>query len=107
MPESDNFGVAFEELLDDRFLLGTAGEAAEQILALQRRFGVNYFCVSVHLAGTPKQGALEQMQILAEEVFPRVAGGGLARPVCNETGRQVAAMVDDCRQLPGSLRPSD
>jgi alkanesulfonate monooxygenase SsuD/methylene tetrahydromethanopterin reductase-like flavin-dependent oxidoreductase (luciferase family) len=73
MPEGDNFGVEFEELLDDRFLLGTADEVAEQILALQKRFGVNYFCVSVHLAGTPKEVALEQMQILAEEVFPKVA----------------------------------
>jgi alkanesulfonate monooxygenase SsuD/methylene tetrahydromethanopterin reductase-like flavin-dependent oxidoreductase (luciferase family) len=68
--------LEFEELLDDRFLLGTAEEVAEQILALRRRFGVSYLCVSVHLAGTPKEVALEQMQILAEEVFPRVAGTG-------------------------------
>jgi alkanesulfonate monooxygenase SsuD/methylene tetrahydromethanopterin reductase-like flavin-dependent oxidoreductase (luciferase family) len=73
MPASDNFGGTFDELLDDRFLLGTPDEIAEQILALRRRFGVNYFCVSVHLAGTPKQVAMEQMQMLAEDVFPKVA----------------------------------
>jgi alkanesulfonate monooxygenase SsuD/methylene tetrahydromethanopterin reductase-like flavin-dependent oxidoreductase (luciferase family) len=73
MPASDNFGGTFDELLDDRFLLGTPDEIAEQILALRRRFGVNYFCVSVHLAGTPKQAAMEQMQMLAEDVFPKVA----------------------------------
>ncbi len=77
MPESDNFGVAFEELLDDRFLLGSPDEVAEQIIALRRRYGIGYLCVSVHLAGTPKQVAMEQMQILAEDVFPKAAAGEL------------------------------
>ncbi len=76
MPASDHLDRDFAALLADRFLLGTPDEVAEQILALQRRFGVNYFCVSVHLPGTPKEVALEQMQVLAEEVFPRVAGAG-------------------------------
>lgn len=76
MPAADHLDVGFEELMNDRFLLGTPDEVAEQILALHRRFGVNYFCVSVHLPGTAKQVALEQMQILAEDVFPQVARAG-------------------------------
>lgn len=74
MPAADHMGVGFEELLDDRFLLGTPDQVAEQVVALRDRLGVNYFCVSVHLAGTPKQVAIEQMHVLAEEVFPRLAG---------------------------------
>ncbi len=82
MPAADHMGVGFEELLDDRFLLGTPDEVAEQIVALRDRLGVNYFCVSVHLAGTPKQVALEQMHVLAEEVFPEADAGwaDLPRP---------------------------
>ncbi|HEY5299966.1 MAG TPA: LLM class flavin-dependent oxidoreductase [Acetobacteraceae bacterium] len=76
MPAADHLDVGFEELMNDRFLLGTPDEVVEQILALRRRFGVNYFCVGVHLPGTAKEVALEQMQILAEEVFPRVARAG-------------------------------
>ncbi|MEO8713696.1 MAG: LLM class flavin-dependent oxidoreductase [Acetobacteraceae bacterium] len=76
MPASDHMDLGFDELLDDRFLLGTPEQVAEQVVALRDRLGVNYFCVSVHLAGTPKQVALEQMRILAEDVFPLVRRAG-------------------------------
>ena len=37
MPEGDNdLGVEFDELIQDRFLLGSPDEVAEQMLALHR-----------------------------------------------------------------------
>jgi len=39
---------------------------------VQRRFGVNHLVASVHWPGMPNTLALEQMQILAEEVMPAV-----------------------------------
>ncbi len=72
MPAADHFDRDFTSLMADRFLLGTPGEIAEQILALRDRFGVNYFCVGVHLPGIPASLALEQIEMLAQEVFPIV-----------------------------------
>ena len=44
----------------------------EQILDLRRRFGVTTLIAGVHWVGMPKSLAVEQMQLLAEEVFPAV-----------------------------------
>ncbi len=72
IPEGDRFDVAFDELMADRFLLGSAAEVADRLAEVNRRIGCNYMLVGVHLPGMPNSMALEQMQVLAEEVFPAV-----------------------------------
>ena len=72
MPASDHFDLDFDELVDDRFLIGSTAEVTEQIIDLRRRFGVTTMILGVHWVGMPKSLALEQMQLLAEEVFPAV-----------------------------------
>jgi len=75
MPAGDDFDHSFDELLDDRFLIGASDEVAGRLIDLQRRFGVNHLVASVHWPGMPNSLALEQMQILAEEVMPAVRRG--------------------------------
>src|SRR5580700_7500030 len=75
MPAGDDFDHGFDELLDDRFLIGSPAEVAGRLIDLQRRFGVNHLVASVHWPGMPNSLALEQMQILAEEVMPAVRSG--------------------------------
>ncbi len=72
MPEGDDFDHDFSELLADRFLIGSAAEVAEKLIDLRHRFGVNHLVASVHWPGMPNSLALEQMQILAQEVMPAV-----------------------------------
>ena len=72
MPAGDDFDHGFDELLDDRFLIGSPAEVAERLIDLQRRFGVNHLIASLHWPGMPNSLALEQMHILAEEVMPAV-----------------------------------
>jgi alkanesulfonate monooxygenase SsuD/methylene tetrahydromethanopterin reductase-like flavin-dependent oxidoreductase (luciferase family) len=72
VPGSDRFDVGFDALMADRFLLGTPAEVAEQLAIACRRIGCNYILVGVHLPGMPNSVALEQLQILAEDVFPAV-----------------------------------
>src|SRR5437763_3282633 len=72
MPEGDDFDHEFAELLEDRFLLGSPAEVAEQMIRLNRRLGVNHIVASVHWPGMPNSLALDQLQILAEEVMPLV-----------------------------------
>jgi len=72
---SNLFSSAFNELLEDRFLLGSPAEVAEQMVRLNRRLGVNHIVASVHWPGMPNNLALDQLQILAEEVMPLVRRG--------------------------------
>jgi len=72
MPAGDHFDLDFEVLMNDRFLFGSPNEVVEQILLLRRRFGVNTLVLGIHWAGMPASLALEQTQILAEDVFPAV-----------------------------------
>jgi alkanesulfonate monooxygenase SsuD/methylene tetrahydromethanopterin reductase-like flavin-dependent oxidoreductase (luciferase family) len=72
MPTGDAFSVDFEELMNDRFLFGSPSEVVEQILVLKRRFGVNTLILGIHWVGMPASLAMEQMQLISEEVFPAV-----------------------------------
>jgi alkanesulfonate monooxygenase SsuD/methylene tetrahydromethanopterin reductase-like flavin-dependent oxidoreductase (luciferase family) len=76
MPEGDNdLAVEFEELLRDRFILGSPDEVAESILRLHRATGINHLVMSVQWPGMPQSLALDELHMLAEEVFPRVRAG--------------------------------
>ena len=76
MPTGDNdLGVEFDELLRDRFLLGSPDEVAEAILRLHRATGINHLIMSVQWPGMPQTLVLDELHMLAEEVFPRVRAG--------------------------------
>ena len=76
MPEGDNdLGMEFEELIRDRFLIGSPDEVSEQILTLSQDLGVNHFIMSVQWPGMPQSLVLDTMHILAEEVLPKVRQG--------------------------------
>jgi alkanesulfonate monooxygenase SsuD/methylene tetrahydromethanopterin reductase-like flavin-dependent oxidoreductase (luciferase family) len=81
MPAGDNdLGVEFDELIRDRFLIGSPDEVAEQILALHRATGINHLIMSVQWPGMPQSLALDELHMLAEEVFPRVRQGWPVTP---------------------------
>jgi len=71
----DDLGLEFDDLIRDRFLLGSPDEVAGQMLALQRATGINHLIMSVQWPGMPQSLVLEELQMLAEEVFPRVRRG--------------------------------
>jgi alkanesulfonate monooxygenase SsuD/methylene tetrahydromethanopterin reductase-like flavin-dependent oxidoreductase (luciferase family) len=76
LPQDDSgFEQDFVSLIGDRFLIGSPDEVAEQIIALHRRLGVNHLVMSTEWAGMPESLALETMDIIAKEVFPRVRQG--------------------------------
>jgi alkanesulfonate monooxygenase SsuD/methylene tetrahydromethanopterin reductase-like flavin-dependent oxidoreductase (luciferase family) len=76
MPKGDNnLGVEFDEMIKDRFLLGSADEVAEQMLTLHRTTGINHLIMSVQWPGMPQSLVLDELHMLAEEVFPRVRKG--------------------------------
>lgn len=76
MPEGDNdLGVDFDDLIRDRFLLGSPDEVAEQMLKLHQASGINHLIMSVQWPGMPQSMVLDELHMLAEEVFPKVRQG--------------------------------
>ncbi|MPY72824.1 MAG: LLM class flavin-dependent oxidoreductase [Alphaproteobacteria bacterium] len=76
MPEGDNdLGLDFDDLLRDRFLVGSPDEVAEQILDLNRQTGINHLIMSMQWPGMPQSMVLDTITMMAEEVFPRVRKG--------------------------------
>jgi alkanesulfonate monooxygenase SsuD/methylene tetrahydromethanopterin reductase-like flavin-dependent oxidoreductase (luciferase family) len=76
LPADDSgFDQDFESLIGDRFLIGSPDEVAEQILAIHRRLGVNHLVMSTEWAGMPESLAVETIDMIAKELFPRVHQG--------------------------------
>ena len=75
MPVGDDLNVALDELLKDRFLIGSPDEVAEAILGIVRPTGVNHLVISTHWPGMETPVALDAMRRFAEEVMPRVRDG--------------------------------
>ena len=48
---------------------------AEQILTLHRATGINHLIMSVQWPGMPQSLVLDELHMLAEEVFPKVRQG--------------------------------
>src|SRR5215510_1422288 len=73
MPEGDNdLGADLDDLIRDRFLVGSPDEVADQMIAFHRATGVNHLIMSTQWPGMPQSLALEELHMLAQEVFPRV-----------------------------------
>ncbi len=72
MPDDDGLSEVFDELVGDRFLLGSPDEVADQIVGLGRRLGVNHLVMSLQWPGMPHALSLDTMRLMAGEVFPRV-----------------------------------
>jgi alkanesulfonate monooxygenase SsuD/methylene tetrahydromethanopterin reductase-like flavin-dependent oxidoreductase (luciferase family) len=76
MPTGDAFSTDFEELMNDRFLFGSPAEVTEQILVLKHRFNINTLLLGIHWVGMPASLAMEQMQLISEQIFPAVRAAG-------------------------------
>jgi alkanesulfonate monooxygenase SsuD/methylene tetrahydromethanopterin reductase-like flavin-dependent oxidoreductase (luciferase family) len=76
LPADDSgFDQDFASLIGDRFLIGSPDEVAEQILTIRRRLGVNHLVMSTEWAGMPESLAIDTMDMIAKELFPRVQQG--------------------------------
>jgi alkanesulfonate monooxygenase SsuD/methylene tetrahydromethanopterin reductase-like flavin-dependent oxidoreductase (luciferase family) len=72
LPEGESLAGDFEKLVGDRFLIGSPDQVAEQMISINKKLGVNHLIVSMEWAGMDKSMATDCMQLMAEEVFPKV-----------------------------------
>ena len=72
MPDDESFDQEFDDLLRDRFILGSPEECYEQPPALHRGARVNHLVFRTHWAGMPLPTALSSMRLISDELLPEL-----------------------------------
>ncbi|MEM7253151.1 MAG: LLM class flavin-dependent oxidoreductase [Pseudomonadota bacterium] len=70
MPANESFDQSIEDLVKDRFILGSPEECFEQLRPYWEQFGVNHFVFRTHWVGMPLATALQSMRLLSSELLP-------------------------------------
>ena len=70
MPDDESFDQEFDDLLRDRFILGSPGECYEQLRPYFEELGVNHLVFRTHWAGMPLPVALSSMRLISDELLP-------------------------------------
>jgi alkanesulfonate monooxygenase SsuD/methylene tetrahydromethanopterin reductase-like flavin-dependent oxidoreductase (luciferase family) len=70
MPEGESLSVPYEELVRDRFVVGTPEDCRAELARYERELGVNYFLMRPQWPGVPQKRVLEQIELLGQQVFP-------------------------------------
>ncbi|HZO30671.1 MAG TPA: LLM class flavin-dependent oxidoreductase [Chloroflexota bacterium] len=73
LPSDDDMTQAFDELLRDRFIMGSPEECADEVQRCIEETGANTMIFRVTWPGMPKEGVLQGLRLLAEQVRPRVS----------------------------------
>lgn len=75
----ERYDLSFDELKQERLVVGNPKEVAEQVMAYHEEFGAEYMWFNVYWPGMDPQYALETIQVFGEQVIPQIKR---ATPVC-------------------------
>ena len=72
LPGNESFLVPYRDLAQDRFLLGSPEDVAQEMLRYQSELGVNYLIFRMQWPGMPHAQALKQIELMGRDVLPLV-----------------------------------
>jgi len=70
LPGEDTFQQPFEDLLRDRFVLGSPEDCYEQLRPCWEQAGANYLIFRTHWSGMPLGHTLASMRLISDELLP-------------------------------------
>jgi alkanesulfonate monooxygenase SsuD/methylene tetrahydromethanopterin reductase-like flavin-dependent oxidoreductase (luciferase family) len=70
MPKEERLHVPYEELVRDRFIVGTPDECGAEMARYHERIGVNHFLLRLQWPGMPQTLVLDQIELLGQRLFP-------------------------------------
>jgi alkanesulfonate monooxygenase SsuD/methylene tetrahydromethanopterin reductase-like flavin-dependent oxidoreductase (luciferase family) len=70
LPGEETFHQPFEDLLQDRFVLGSPEDCYEQLQPCWEELGVSYLFFRTHWSGMPLGHALSSMRLISDELMP-------------------------------------
>jgi alkanesulfonate monooxygenase SsuD/methylene tetrahydromethanopterin reductase-like flavin-dependent oxidoreductase (luciferase family) len=76
LPSDDSFPAEAEELIEDRFILGSPEDCIREIDRYREQLGVTEFIVRVQWNGMPQDLAMENLRRLGETIIPHYARPG-------------------------------
>ena len=72
LPREDSFDLAFEELVQDRFIIGDPDDCVHELRRYVDALGVNCFILRIQWPGMEQPKVLRTMKLLAECVMPKL-----------------------------------
>lgn len=72
LDDSDQLEQGFDELRQDRFILGDPKTVAEELARLYTDIGIDCFLLAIHRPGIPSEEVVRSIELTGEEVIPRV-----------------------------------
>ena len=70
MPEDERLDLPYEELMKDRFVIGTPEDCFEQLRPYWEELGVTTFVFRAHYIGMPIESALYSIRMISDELLP-------------------------------------
>lgn len=70
LPKDESLSVPYEELVRDRFVIGTPDECRAELQRYHDVLGVNHFLLRPQWPGMPQKLVLDQIELLGQQVFP-------------------------------------
>jgi alkanesulfonate monooxygenase SsuD/methylene tetrahydromethanopterin reductase-like flavin-dependent oxidoreductase (luciferase family) len=70
LPQEDSFDLAFEELVQDRFIIGDPQDCRRELRRYADALGVNCFIFRIQWPGMEQAKVLRTIELLAEHVIP-------------------------------------
>jgi alkanesulfonate monooxygenase SsuD/methylene tetrahydromethanopterin reductase-like flavin-dependent oxidoreductase (luciferase family) len=72
LPEEDSFDLAFDELVQDRFIIGAPDDCVRELRRYIEALGVNCFIFRIQWPGMEQSNVLRTIKLLAERVMPEL-----------------------------------
>ncbi|MBT6277521.1 MAG: LLM class flavin-dependent oxidoreductase, partial [Chromatiales bacterium] len=72
MPDDESFDKSFEDLLKDRFVLGSPEECFEELKPYWEELGVNHLLLRTHWAGMPLKTTMSSLRLISKELLPEL-----------------------------------
>jgi alkanesulfonate monooxygenase SsuD/methylene tetrahydromethanopterin reductase-like flavin-dependent oxidoreductase (luciferase family) len=72
LPQEDTLELPFDELRDQRFIIGSPDDCVEQLHLYHQRLGVTHVLLRVQWAGMPQKQVLEAITLVGERIIPHL-----------------------------------
>ena len=72
MPDDESFDKDFDELIKDRFIIGSPEECYAQLKPYWEKLGVNHLIFRTHWAGMPVADATASINLISKELLPEL-----------------------------------
>ena len=72
MPGGDSIDQPLEELLKNRFIIGSPEDCYRQLEPLWKRFGINHLILRTQWTGMPLSTALASIRLMSRELVPEL-----------------------------------